>query len=180
METFSPLLELVDNPQFSSHKSATIANLSDDMIDRPIVELIRDLNNLPYCFTLQCCYGHFVHDDQLDPTNLEPLPGQDPGWSIQYRIAYIALCIDKSPAGQSLFDAIESMAQINPQYIQFCCADWFWQRQVNSYVLQVEPERFKQWDTAEIDWNEARDIERIRDQLFVRLAQLITGLPGQG
>jgi len=31
------------------------------MIDGPIIGLINGFNKLPYCFTLQSCYEHFVY-----------------------------------------------------------------------------------------------------------------------
>jgi len=46
-------------------------------------------NELPYCFTLQSCFGHFVFCGQNDQQNLEPLPVNDPIVKVEYRIAYI-------------------------------------------------------------------------------------------
>ena len=62
--------------------------------------------------------------------------------------------------GKELFEALKEITAIDPENIQFCCAEWFWKRQVNSYVLQVEPDRFKHKDTAELDFKEACILKR--------------------
>ena len=59
------------------------------MIDKPIIELINAFNELPYCFTLQSCFGHFVCCGQNDQQNLESSPVNDPIVKVEYRIAYI-------------------------------------------------------------------------------------------
>ena len=144
------------------------------MIDRPIVDLINGFNRLPYCFTLQCCFGHFVYDDQPDRHNLEPLPvDQDIKAKLEYRIAYIAFCIESSPSGRALFEAVKTVTTIDPQYVQFCCAQWFWEKQVNSYALQVAPDRFKDRDTAVVDFKEALHMEKIRNACFRKLNVLL-------
>jgi hypothetical protein len=68
---------------------------------------------------------------------------------------------------------LKGITVIDPKNIQFCCADWFWKRQVNSYALQVEPDRFKYQDTAILDYQEALKIERIRNEFFVQLNELL-------
>jgi len=148
------------------------------MIDAPIVQLVNGINQLPYCFTLQCCYGHFVYAGQDDPYNLELLPGTDIIARVQYRIAYIAFCIENSDLGRQLINALKEVALIDPENIQFCCAEWVWERQVNSYALQVEPDRLKDKDTAMLDYSEALKIEQIRNKFFVQLENLLHKLPG--
>jgi hypothetical protein len=61
----------------------------------------------------------------------------------------------------------------------FCCAEWFWKRQVNSYALQVEPDRFKFEDKAILDYKEALRIEKIRNEFFVRLKELLQKQQGK-
>ncbi len=39
------------------------------------------------------------------------------------------------------FHDLRQIPAIDPEYIQFGCAEWFWEAQVNSYALQVEPMR---------------------------------------
>jgi len=67
---------------------------------------------------------------------------------------------------------LKEIPAIDPENIQFCCAEWFWKRQVNSYALQLEPDRFKLKDTAIVDLKEAMHIEKIRDEFFIRLNEL--------
>ena len=173
METFTELKELVENPHYQVQKQKALFNLNDDMIDMPIVNLINRFNELPYCFTLQSCYGHFVYNGKKDPHNLDPLPSEKIIGKVEYRIAYVAFCIENSASGRRLFEALKEITAIDPQYVQFCCAEWFWKRQINSYALQVEPDRFKSKDTAVIDFKEALHIEKTRNTFFVRLYELL-------
>jgi len=143
------------------------------MIDMPIIDLIKGFNKLPYCFTLQSCYGHFVYEGQKDANNLEPLPASDTIANVEYRIAYIAFCIENSTSGRVFLEALKKITTIDPEHVQFCCAKWFWNRQVNSYALQVEPDRFKHQDTAVVDSKEALFIEQIRNKIFIRLYELL-------
>ena len=173
METFTEPKELVENPDYQEQRQETMAGLSDDMIDAPIVDIINAFNKLPYCFTMQSCYGHFVYNNQKDPYNLEPLLVTDTVARVEYRIAYLCLCIQNSPLGRGLLEALNEITAIDPHNIQLCCAQWFWERQVNSYALQVEPDRFKHKDTALLDYREALHIEKIRNEFFVQLRELL-------
>jgi len=176
METFTEAKELVGNPQFQKQRDKSLQGLNDDMIDSPIVDIIRDLNYLPYCFTLQCCYGHFVYDGQSEPHNLDPLPNEGITTSVTYKIAYIAFCLDNSSPGRELFHLLKDIPAIDPDNIQFCSAEWFWNKQVNSYALQVEPDRFKRQDTAVIGFEEALSVEKVRNEIFGRLRELLETL----
>jgi hypothetical protein len=173
VETFTELKELAENPHYQDQRQRSLAGLSDEMIDAPIIDLINDFNKLPYCFTLQSCCGHFLYNGQNDSYNLEPLPITDTIAKVEYRIAYIAFCIENSVSGRELFDSLKEITAIDPDNVQFCCAEWFWKRQVNSYALQVEPDRFKRKDTAIVDFKEALHIEKIRNEFFIRLYELL-------
>jgi hypothetical protein len=176
LETFIESKELVEHSHYQVQRQKTLADLTDSMIDDPIIELINGFdgfNNLPYCFTLQSCYGHFIYNGQKDPHNLESLPVTNTIARVGYRIAYIAFCIENSTSGRRLFETLKEITDIDPQNIQFCCAEWFWKKQVNSYVLQVEPDRFKHEDRAILDYKEALNIEKIRNKFFVRLKELL-------
>ena len=173
METFTEPKELVENPRYQDQRKKSLAGLSDDMIDIPIIELINAFNKLPYCFTMQSCYGHFIYDGQNDSHNLEPLPITDTIARVKYRIAYICFCIENSALGRGLIEALKEITAIDQENIQFCCAEWVWKRQVNSYALQVEPDRFKRKDTAKLDYGEALHIENIRNKFFVQLQELV-------
>ncbi|MBN2383751.1 hypothetical protein JXQ70_12825 [bacterium] len=173
METFTDTKDFVENLHFDDQKRKCLVGLSADMIDKPILGLINTLNNLPFCFTLQCCYGHFVYDDQPDPHSLAPLSLTNPHISVEYRIAYLALCIDNSESGLKLFNIVQHMSAIDPANIQFGCAEWFWRQQLNSYVVQVEPDRFKYQDTARFDGQEALKIEKTRNRFFAQLSEVL-------
>ncbi len=172
METFTDLKEFAENPHYQMQRAKSLRNLSDEMIDRPIVDLINGFNNLPYCFTLQSCYGHFVYSGK-DSHNLDSLPATDAIKRVEYRIAYVALCIENSALGRDLLTALQEITVLNPENIQLGCAEWFWERQINSYTLQVEPGRFKYQDTAILDYPEALHIEKVRNRFFWGLDQLL-------
>jgi hypothetical protein len=176
VETFTEPRELVENPNYQDQRQRSLAGLSDDMIDAPIVDLINGFNKLPYCFTLQSCYGHFLYNGQTDAYNLEPLPMTDTIASVEYRIAYLCLCIEGSDLGKDLLEALNAITAIDSENIQFCCADWFWEQQVNSYALQVQPDRFKHRDKAILPYLEASRIAKIRNQFFAQLQELVQKL----
>ena len=173
METYTEPREMVENPHYQNQRQNGLRGLTDNMIDEPIVGLVSSLNKMPYCFTLQCCYGHFVYKGQSNPHNLEPLPIKEITGKIEYRIAYIAFCIENSFLGRQLFTSLHNITAIDPENIQLCCAEWFWKKQVNSYALQVEPDRFKKKDTALVGFKEALYIEKIRNDFFARLYELL-------
>ena len=172
METLIEPKALVDNLNFHNQRMESLSKLKDEIIDEPIIRLIRDFNKLPYCFTLQCCYGHFVCEGQTNPKNVERLPITNTISSVEYRIAYIAFCVENNEAGKRLLQSLKRITNINPDNIQFGCAEWFWERQVNSYALQVEPDRFKFEDKAILGYSEALKIEKTRDDFFVQLRKL--------
>jgi len=69
--------------------------------------------------------------------------------------------------------SIYELTAIGPDNTQFCCAEWFWERQVNSYALQVEPDRFKAQDTAIVGYEEALTLEKRRNEFFIQLKELL-------
>jgi hypothetical protein len=146
------------------------------MIDAPIVELVRRLNELPHCFTLQSCYGHFLYASQDDPHYLGALPVTGAIARVEYRIAYLAFCVENSVLGKGVLAVLQGITTIDPSSVQFGCATWFWERQINSYVLQVEPDRFKHQDRAILDYGEALYIEKTRDAFFAQLQGLLRNL----
>ena len=164
---------MVENPHYPEQKKKCLDRLSGEMIDPPILDIIQGFNQLPFCFTLQACYGHFIHDGQKDPHNLDSLPVLSSKTRVEYRIAYIAFCIESSVSGNLFLTRLEELTRIDPQNIQLCCAEWFWQRQVNSFALQVEPDRFKKKDSTILDYPEALVIEKIRAVFFDRLRELL-------
>ena len=173
METFTQPKEFVDNPHYRAQRQGYLDRLDMNTVDRPIVEIIDGFSKLPYCFTLQSCYGHFVHDFQKHPHNIEPLPDSDSILPVEYRIAYLALCVENSDPGRALFRDLEKIPAMDTVYVQFGSADWFWERQVNTYVLQVEPERYMMQDRAVIGYQEALYIEEIRHRFFTAVNRLV-------
>lgn len=172
METFIEPKRLVANPQFAKQRQRQLASLNDAMIDAPIIDVIHAFNRSPHCFTLQCCYGHFLYNEQQDPYNFEPLSRTDSIDTVHYKIAYIAFCVENSAAGKNLLGELKKVTRIDPDNIQFCCAEWFWERQVNSYALQVEPDRFKHEDTAVLHYEKAIQIEKVRYDFFTALRKV--------
>ncbi len=179
METYTALKKLVKNDSFQKQRQKALATLSDDMIDHPIRNIVKEFNHLEYCFTLQSCFGHFLYKGQTNTHNLDPLPPlpqtQISG-QIEYRIAYIALCIENNVLGRILMERLEGMCDIDPENIQFFSADWFWKRQINSYAIQVEPDRFKDKDRTVLDYHEAIKIQKIRNNFFDELNDLLKTL----
>ena len=176
MQTYIEKKPLVNNPDFARQRETAIGKIDYNDIDTPIVELIRNIAKLKFCFTLQCCFGHFVYDDQQNIHNIEPLKQIEGSCEIEYRIAYIAFCVDYNKAGIELLAELEKIVNIDNDYIQFGCADWFWERQKNSYVLQVQPKRLKDQDKMIVDIQEAYHLEFVKRKFFSRLSLIIENL----
>lgn len=176
METFTEFKPLVDNPLYQEQREKSLRRLDINTIDAPIMGIVNSFAKLPYCFTLQSCYGHFVYKNQKNPKNVEPLPGSDDISTVAYRIAYIALCIQNDDRGKMLLQELSNIPSIDPEYVQFGCAEWFWKRQINSYALQVEPKRYKKKDRVSISYKEALHIEKIRNKVFMKLKKIIQNL----
>jgi len=176
METFTEIKPLIDNFLYQKQREKSLSRLDINTIDTPIIEIINSFAKLPFCFTLQSCYGHFVYKNQKNPKNVEPLPDSDYISNVVYRIAYVALCIQNDDRGKILLEKLSNIPSIDPEYVQFGCAEWFWEKQVNSYALQVEPQRYKTKDRISISYKEALYIEKIRNEVFMELKKIIQGL----
>jgi hypothetical protein len=164
--TFTSIKNPVANPAFRAQRRQALMQLDLATIDAPIVTLVSRFNELPYCFTLQSCCGHLLFAGQQDPHNVQSLPRVKSTASVEHRIAYLALCIDRNDEGISLLTDLGEVPAIDPDYIQFGCGDWFWQRQVNSSALQVEPRRYQTRDAVCIEYEEALHIQAIRNAVF--------------
>jgi len=159
----------VENPHFKKQREKSLTGFKRVVIDEPIVEIVDRFNKIPYCFTMQSCYGHFLYNGRKDPNNLDSLPDSNTIVEVEYRIAYIAFCLENIDSGRRLLEALKEITVIDPENIQFCSAEWFWNQQVNSYALQVEPDRFKHKDSAMLGYDEALHIEKIRNEFFIQL-----------
>lgn len=164
METYTAPKSFGDNPGFKTDRQSALNRLDAALIDAPLVGLINDLNKLPYLFTLQCCYGHFITTDGKEISDF-----YQPGTidRVEYRLAYIALCIENSPPGIAFVQQLKHIPlTVDRSLVQFCSAQWFWDQWLNSYALQVMPQRFRENDSAIIDYHEAGEIKRVRDIFF--------------
>lgn len=173
LETFTESKNFVDNPRYIAQRQTSLSKLDVQSIDSPIIDIIEGFAKLPYCFTLQSCYGHFITRGQRDRYNITRLSISAGVSMVDYRIAYLALCLEGSKNGKMLFQDLTKIPTIEPKYIQFGCAEWFWQRQVNSYVLQVEPIRHLGKDKVHVAYQEAFHIQDTRDRFFDRLKKLL-------
>lgn len=91
----------------------------------------------------------------------------------------MAFCLESSQFGIELFNALSRIPEIDPDFVQFGSADWFWERYLNSYVLQVEPARHMNKDQFIVEHSEAQHIQRIRDLFFTRIAELLESQHGE-
>lgn len=173
METFVKAKELVPNPDFNKKRIKTLKEINYNEIDYPIIGLIKNISKLEYCFSLQSCYGHFIFQGQNNIRSVEELPINKNINQIDYRIAYLAFCIQESKEGKNLLSIFKKIPLIDPKYVQFGCAEWFWERQINSFVIQVEPERYSNKDRIYIEYEEARHIEKVKKQFFNNLKNII-------
>ncbi len=161
------------NADFSRQRAAVLAELSLDAIDAPMVTIVGKLAACAHCFPLQSCYGHFVSAQQPDRQNLSALPTIDPGVPITYRIAYLALCLENSVSGKELLAGLKTLQKIDADYVQVGSAQWFWKQHINSYVMQIEPERHKEKDKVVVQWQEAVHIEGVRNRVWQALENLL-------
>ena len=172
METFTQARELVETDGYAKARTEAIAALDLSAVDGPIVDIVEGFAALPHCFTLQCCYGHFICGPEQDSHSLEPISSDSPG-PVRYRIAYVAFCLEYSDGGRTLLRSLAKLPSIDPEYIQFGSADWFWERQANSYALQVEPEAHMLKDEAILEVREALHTQGTRDRFFEELRALL-------
>lgn len=172
METFAPPREFVEHAGYARNRERVMSSLDRADIDSPILDVVEAFARLPYCFTLQSCFGHFLWDGQSDPRSLEAVPVRDVG-AVEYCIAYLALCIERSPAGARLRESLRAVETLDPEYVQFGSPDWFRDQHPNCYALQVEPARFQFRDRATIPHREALHVQAVRDRFFVRLREIV-------
>jgi hypothetical protein len=177
METFTKAREFVESIGYAQARQSSIAVLDIASIDDPIKDIVDGFASLPHCFTLQCCYGHFLCSPGQDPHTLEPIPCGFSG-STRYRIAYVSFCLENSLRGRALRQSLARLPQVDPDYVQFGSADWFWKRWANSYVLQVEPEAHMLKDEAILGSAEALHTQGVRDLVFRELRVILAAEQG--
>jgi hypothetical protein len=172
VETFTAPRPFVEGPGFRTDRRDALAALDLGDIDEPIVDIVAGFTAVPHCFTLQCCYGHFVCTPGQDPRNLDAIPHECAG-PVRYRIAYIGFCLENSRRGRALRDSLARIPAIDTNYIQFGSADWFWKEWVNSYALQVEPAAHQLKDEAILEPAEAFHTQEVRELFFGELRALL-------
>lgn len=178
MKTFTEAKPMVVDHDYQMRRARSSRELEaafeSGSIDAPISELVKRISRIPYCFTLQSCYGHFVFRDGTEEHSMKRI-SQDmgEGTTVRYRVAYMAFCLQDGQSGVELLDDLKAVHDVDPDYIQFGSADWFWNICVNTYVLQAEPERWRSEDYIDIDASEALRIETARDLLYSELEAVI-------
>ena len=174
MDTFVEPRPMVENLYYSEKRAEMNSRLRMDDIDPSIQDIIVGFKRMPHCFTIQSCHGHIIEQSpnggvtRIEPESRLPAKGL-------YQIAYLALVLDNSEPGRSLYQALSGMAGLDHEFIQFGSADWFWYNQkfVNSYVIQVEPYRFRHLDRFEMDRNEAEGWISARNVFFREIRKLL-------
>ena len=178
METLTRAREFEEDSGYARARQKSIAALDLTSIDDPITDVVAGFASLPHCFTLQCCYGHFLCAPEQDPDNLDPVPLDFSGLA-KYRVAYITFCLETSVRGRALRRSLARLTAIDPDYVQFGSPDWFWERWVNSYAIQVEPEAHMLKDEAILEAPEALHTQRVRGLLFAELRELLAAELGE-
>ncbi len=178
VETFTKPREFMENLRYSQDRQDTLALLDPGSIDEPIRDIIAGFSALQHCFTLRSCYGHFLCTTGQEPRNLDPIPQGYTG-PVTYRIAYIAFRLEDSHRGRTLRQSLSRISAIDPGYIQFGSADWFWERCVNSYALQARPATHMLEDQFVLDCMEALNTQRAGNRLFHELRLLLAVETGE-
>ena len=142
MQTFTAEKPLVENPDSEQQRAEHPSSFRSCPRRRKSIPRSAPFSRFmaaPHCFTIQSCYGHFVHEQEPDIRNtarLEPCAGCIT--RVEYRLACMAFVVRNGGAGQSFLRDLRGMPALEPGNVQFGCAEWFWARQVNSCVVQVE------------------------------------------
>lgn len=171
METFTEPKEMVDDKRFFEKRARALKHLKMSTIDPPIRDIIEALTSIRHCFTVQSCHGHIVKQDpggevieRIDPELELPETGL-------YQIAYLALVLENSDNGRKLYRILSDLSLLDAHFFQFGSADWFWKTRgfCNSYVIQVEPYRFRHLDWFTMDRKEAKEWLDARNLFFGEL-----------
>jgi len=166
METFTPPKQFISPPEFAKERAMALQRL-DELIrlsepDPPLIPLLRQFMQIPFCFTVQSCYGHFVYSQSPGDRNLAPVASFPDGvQQLRYRLAYMVFCIEDNVHGHALYDDLQSMTELDPLYIQFGSADWFWDMTPDTYVVQLEPLSGAYQDCVIVKIDEAIHLEQV-------------------
>lgn len=176
MQTFCSEKPLEYNPGFNAKKVRSLKEMSDVDIETPVVEVVNSLNKLPFCFTLQSCFGHFlIEGENISDSFYFPYSYTD-AKEFLYRISYVAICVDSVPESRRLLTLLRDILnKINTEYLQFGCAEWYWEQYVNSYVIQVQPWNRSNVDSLYVTTEEAQKIRTVRDHFWKIMAATLQG-----
>ena len=174
METFIYPKEMVKDNAFMEKRSKEAAWLDLSTIDPQIKDIIKALQALPHCFSLQSCDGHII-EPRTDGGYLKIDPDPESPATWLYQIAYLALVLENSPDGQTLYQHLAEIPRLDVDFIQFGSAEWFWNTQgfCNSYVIQVCPYKFRHLDRFTMSAEEAKKWINARDLFFHELKRLV-------
>lgn len=144
------------------------------IIDPQIMDIIEGIMAVPHCFTLQSCYGHIIEQgtDGSRVKRIDPEPAlPDNGL---YQIAYLALVLENSESGRSLYQSLIDISLLDNNFIQFGSAEWFWKNEgfCNSYVIQVAPSGCRHLDRFNMSGEEAQKWLNSRALFFNELKKL--------
>ena len=177
METFAGPKPFVDNPEYERNRCVALETLrsliATGRIDPHLVDLMTLFSRVSHCYTIQSCFGHFVHERESDEhTTARLAPYQGMVSTVFYRIAYLAFVLEKSENGFVLCRDLRTLALQNPGYIQFGSAGWFWEQSVNTCQIQVAMEQEKEKDSFWVTYDEALQLENVRDLLIHDIATI--------
>jgi hypothetical protein len=178
VKTYTEARPLVHDPDYEARRKKTLEELrvalSSGSIDEPIADIIDRFARISWCYTLQSCCGHFASDTCVGGDNTVHLADlKDTDTVLHYRIAYMAFCIQNIAPGRTLLAELKGVAEIDPGYVQFGSADWFWGMCPNSYVLQVSPLRCAHQDSFDVSIEEALHIQKAGERFFDKLRDLL-------
>ncbi len=158
METFINPKEMVADDDFPKKRADALRSLNIQTIDPQIRDIVEGIKDIPYCFTLQSCYGHIIEKspDASQVNRIDPGPAL-PADAL-YQIAYFALVLENNESGRSLYQSLVDISHLDNDFIQFGSAEWFRENQgfCNSYVIQVAPYRCRNLDRFNMTSEEAR------------------------
>ena len=172
METFTDARALVRNDGYEADRLEALAALDLSAVDPPILDVVEAFRPLPHCFTLQCCYGHFLTTAGRDEHSLEPVPTVSAAPSATGSRTWPSAST-ADDRGRALLERLSRVPEIEPAHVQFGSADWFWDQWPNSYVLQVEPALHRFKDRAVLTAGEAMQTQRVRDRFFDELRRIL-------
>ena len=93
METFTGLTDFVPDLNYQIRRKKILSKDFYLETDFPVRDIVKNINELLYCFTLQSCYGHFVLDSGESSHSLKSFSKLNQS-KLKYKIAYLALCIE--------------------------------------------------------------------------------------